>query len=110
MPHPAVQHAEVFDALGSDVRRELLDRLVQQPRTVGELARGLPISRPAVSRHLKVLQDAGLIACEAQGNRNLYRVRPDGFGAAQDWLGRFWGDALNRFRLVAENTAPRHDD
>jgi DNA-binding transcriptional ArsR family regulator len=92
-----------FDALGSPVRREILRLLSDQPLPVGELARRLPVSRPAVSKHLRLLEHAGLVACRSAGTRNVYRLEARGFEAARGWLDRFWNEAIARFRWVAEN-------
>ena len=97
-PHSA------FDALGNPTRREILTLLEVGPRTVGELAGQLPVSRPAVSRHLRLLEDAQLIATEAAGRTTVVRLSEAGFEAARAWLDAFWDDALARFKLVAENT------
>ena len=96
-----------FDALGNPVRRTLLDALREGPRSVGSLAADLPVSRPAVSRHLKVLEAAGLIRHAEQGRKNLYALRIEGFSDVQTYLDDLWGDALSRFRLVAENLEQR---
>jgi DNA-binding transcriptional ArsR family regulator len=98
-----------LDALGNPVRREILAMLMDEPQPVGEIAARFPISRPAISKHLKLLEEAGLVAHEAQGTRRVYRLKATGFEAARGWLDTFWAEALNRFRLVAENTAPAKD-
>ena len=92
-----------LDALGNPVRRQMLVLLRQRPRPVAELAEQFPISRPAISRHLKVLQGAGLVAHDSEGRNNVYRVDRAGFEAAESWLAEFWDDALQRFQMVAEN-------
>lgn len=99
--------AVALDALGSPVRRDILKLLAGQPRAVGELATRLPVSRPAVSKHLRLLEQAGLVAHETEGTRNVYRLEARGFEAARGWLEAFWDEALPRFKLVAENTRPR---
>lgn len=96
-----------FDALGDPHRRAIVELLADRPRTVRELADALPISRPAVSRHLRLLKGAGLVADEPIGTRRLYRLDDLGAGAARDYLARVWGEAVARFRLVAENTPER---
>lgn len=98
-----------LDALGSPIRRTIVELLSEQPRAVGELASQLPVSRPAVSKHLRLLENAGLIAHEPEGTRNVYRLEAEGFEAASGWLNKFWTEALGRFRLVAENTEPDKD-
>jgi DNA-binding transcriptional ArsR family regulator len=96
-----------FDALGNPTRREIIGLLYERQRSVGELAEELPVSRPAVSKHLRLLEDAGLVACEARGNRNVYWLEARGFEGARSWLDRFWDEALARIKLMAENTRPR---
>ena len=89
-------------ALADPTRRILFERLAERPRSVGELASGLPVSRPAVSQHLKVLKEAGLVLDQAEGTRRVYRVDPAGLGAIRAWLDRFWTDALDAFRAELE--------
>ena len=107
MPTAARRRDLAFDALGSPVRRDILRHLAKKPQPVGELAARLPVSRPAVSKHLRLLHQAGLVACESLGNRNLYRIEAAGFDAPRRWLDSFWGEALARFKLTAENTTSR---
>lgn len=90
-------------ALGDPTRRIIFERLAKGPRAVGELARGLPVSRPAVSQHLAVLKAAGLVADRADGARRLYRVDPAGVDAIRVWLDQFWDRALHAFKLEAES-------
>ena len=94
-----------FEALGDSNRREILRLLGTGDRPVGELADAMPISRPAVSRHLRLLKDAGLVSERAEGTRRIYHLQDDGLRGVQDYLLGVWGDATGRFRLVAENTA-----
>ena len=75
-------------------------------RPVGEIAEGLPVSRPAVSQHLKVLKDAGLVADRPEGARRVYAIDPSGLGALRAWLDQFWGDALDAFKIEAERKEP----
>jgi DNA-binding transcriptional ArsR family regulator len=89
-------------AIADPTRRQVFERLASGPRPVGELARGLPVSRPAVSQHLKVLKDAGLVADRAEGTRRVYEIDPHGLGALRAWLDQFWGDALAAFKAEAE--------
>ena len=96
-----------FDALGDPNRRAIVELLAAGDRSVSELARELPISRPAVSRHLRLLKEAGLVADRAQGTRRLYRLDGEGIGAVRVYLELVWGEAATRFRLVAENTRER---
>jgi DNA-binding transcriptional ArsR family regulator len=93
-----------FEALSDPNRREILRLLSTGDRPVGELADAMPISRPAVSRHLRLLKDAGLVSERAEGTRRIYHLHDDGLGAVQDYLLGVWGDATGRFRMVAENT------
>ncbi len=96
-----------FDALGNPHRRAIVDLLAKRPRSVREIAESLPISRPAVSRHLRLLSEAGLVVDEPVGTQRLYRLQENGVRAVHAYLNRVWGDAASRFRLFAENTAPR---
>ncbi len=101
--------ALALDALGNETRRQIVRLLAPGPQPVGEIAAALPVSRPAVSKHLRQLEAAALVTCERQGTRNLYRLDRRGFDAARGWLDAFWDDALTRFALLAENTAPEDD-
>ncbi len=96
-----------FDALGNSFRREIVELLSGRARSVQEIADRLPISRPAVSRHLSVLSQAGLVHDEQHGTRRLYRLDPKGAEAARRYIAQVWGRAGARFKLYAENTAPR---
>jgi len=91
-----------WDALGDGTRRAVFERLVEGPQSVGELARDLPVSRPAVSQHLRVLKDAGLVADRAEGTRRVYAVHPAGLETMRADLDRFWAHALDAFKAVAE--------
>jgi DNA-binding transcriptional ArsR family regulator len=93
-----------FEALGDANRREILRLLSEGDKPVAQIAAALPISRPAVSRHLRLLKDAGMVAEYAQGTRRIYHLQEQGMQAVQDYLERIWGDAAMRFRLLAENT------
>ena len=95
-----------FEALGDPNRRAILEILGAGGRSVQELADALPISRPAVSRHLRLLKGAGLVVEEPQGTRRIYRLHDEGVDEVRRYLERVWGEAAARFRLVAENTAP----
>ena len=90
-----------FSALADPTRREIFERLARRPTAVGELADGLPVSRPAVSQHLRVLRDAGLVTDTKVGSRRLYRVDPDGVAGMRSYLDRFWSDALAAFERAA---------
>jgi DNA-binding transcriptional ArsR family regulator len=96
--------ASTLDALGNQVRRDILELLAAGPRSVGELAARLPISRPAVSKHLRILEQAELVTSDPRGRRNLFRLDGSGFDAARIWLEAFWSDGLRRFKFLAENT------
>ena len=87
-------YERVLDALSDTTRRRILARLRDRPCSVAEIAAGLPVSRPAVSQHLKVLRDCGLVAFEPIGTRNLYRVETSGVRELRDWLDGFWDTAL----------------
>jgi DNA-binding transcriptional ArsR family regulator len=91
-----------FTALGDPTRRAIFERLGQGGRPVGELARGLPVSRPAVSQHLKVLKDAGLVIDRRAGSRRIYQLDPEGVGALRAYLDRFWSRALTAFKVAVE--------
>ena len=93
-----------FGALGDPQRRKILRLLADGDRSVAELAGDLPISRPAVSRHLRVLKGAGLVTEEPRGTRRIYRLQAEGVIAVQRYLEQVWGEAGARFRLLAENT------
>ena len=93
-----------FEALGDPNRRDILRLLSEGDKPVRQIAAALPISRPAVSRHLRLLKEAGLVAEQARGTRRIYHLRDEGLRAVQEYLERVWGDAAARFRLMAENT------
>ena len=101
-----LSRGDPFDALGDPNRRAIVELLGSGGRTVGEIADALPISRPAVSRHLRLLKNAGLVMDEARGTRRIYRLHDEGIEAVQNYLLGVWGDAAARFRLLAENTEP----
>jgi DNA-binding transcriptional ArsR family regulator len=90
-----------FSALADPTRRAIFERLARGPRAVGDLAGEFPVSRPAVSQHLRVLKDAGLVADRSEGNRRLYRVDPHGVEAMRAYLDSFWSDALAAFERAA---------
>jgi DNA-binding transcriptional ArsR family regulator len=96
-----------FDALGDPNRRAIVEQLRAGDRSVQQLADALPISRPAVSRHLRLLKQAGLVTDRAEGTRRLYRLHDDGIEAVRAYLEAVWGDAAARFRLAADNTRER---
>jgi DNA-binding transcriptional ArsR family regulator len=92
-----------FAALADPTRRAVFERLREGPRPVGEIARDLPVSRPAVSQHLRVLKDAGLVTERRDGTRRLYRIDPDGLAAIRDYFDDFWNEALAAFKAAAES-------
>jgi DNA-binding transcriptional ArsR family regulator len=91
-----------LEALGDPTRRAIFESLVASPKPVRELADALPVSRPAVSQHLKVLKESGLVADRADGTRRVYRVRPEGVAAMREYLDRMWDSALTAFAAVVE--------
>lgn len=99
-----------FDALGDPTRRAILELLGAADLSVGQLAGELPVSRPAVSRHLRLLKEAGLVSDRAEGTRRVYRLDAAGGAAARSYLESLWGNAAVRFRLAAENTTPQDGD
>ena len=99
---------EVWDALGERSRRAIVLRLAERPHAVGELAESIPLSRPAVSQHLKVLKDAGLVTDRAAGTRRVYRLDPAGVAALRDQLETFWNRALEGYQDVAEQSTEEH--
>jgi DNA-binding transcriptional ArsR family regulator len=106
---PAAVRVDPFEALGDPQRRSILALLGERPRAVGELAAALPVSRPAVSWHLRLLKDAGLVEEHRDGVRRIYALRQEGLGGVAAYLEAVWGEAAARFRLMAENTTERHD-
>ena len=94
-----------FAALSDPARRRVLERLAEGPRAVGEIAEGLPVSRPAVSQHLKVLKEAGLVSDRQEGARRIYAIDPKGLGAMRAWLDQFWDTALLAYKAEAERQA-----
>jgi DNA-binding transcriptional ArsR family regulator len=95
-------YTEPLNALGDPTRRAIFEQLAEGPKPVGELARALPVSRPAVSQHLKVLKSAGLVSDRPLGTRRVYRIDPDGVIALRDYFERFWDRALADFQAAAE--------
>lgn len=96
----------MLEALGDRTRRRIFERLRNGPLAVVEIARELPVSRPAVSQHLRVLKDAGLVTDRADRNRRLYSVDPDGLAALRAFLDLFWAEALGRFVQTIEKSPP----
>jgi DNA-binding transcriptional ArsR family regulator len=106
-----VANAErAFSALYDPTRRAVLERLRDGPRSVGEIARGLPVTRPAVSQHLKVLKEAGLVDDRSEGTRRIYQIDPKGLGAMRAWLDQFWTTALDAFAAEVERTVKGKED
>lgn len=95
--------------LGDPSRRAIFEVLARRPCSVQELADHLPISRPAVSQHLRVLRDGGLVVSTAEGTRRIYRLNPDGVGALRTWLDGVWGDALTGFQKLADSDGTHHE-
>jgi DNA-binding transcriptional ArsR family regulator len=104
---PAARRSgDPFDALGDPHRRAIVELLGAGDRSVRQIAERLPISRPAVSRHLRLLKDAGLVVARPSGTRRVYRLHDAGVEAVRAYLAAVWGEAAARFRQVAENTVP----
>jgi DNA-binding transcriptional ArsR family regulator len=101
---------EVLQALGDPHRREIFERLSRTPLAVGQLAEELPISRPAVSQHLKVLKEVGLVFDQPAGTRRVYHVDPQAVAALREYFDAFWGHALKSFREAAEASAPEPEE
>jgi len=103
MPYPTAE----LTALASETRARILERLEGGPLTVGEIAAGLPVSRPAISQHLRVLEEAKLVLEEYQGTRHIYRLDPTGLRALRAWLDRFWTHSLEAFAAEVERDQPK---
>ena len=102
-----MSYQTALELVGDPTRRRILELLRVQPRPVGELAEHLPVSRPAVSRHLRLLREAGLVADQAVGTRRIYRLRPEGFRSIVAYWDGFWSDALAQFKHYAEKERQR---
>lgn len=100
----------MFDALGDRTRRRILKRLETGPLSVVDIARGMPVARPAISQHLKILKNAGLVADQPVGNRRIYSVDPNGLVELQRFLQSFWQDALTRYTQYAERNAEASEE
>lgn len=98
----ATNGSQVLAALGDPTRRAIFERIAARPRAVGELAGELPVTRPAVSQHLKVLKDARLVVDRAVGTRRIYQIDLEGIGALRAYLDQFWNQALAAFKVAAE--------
>jgi DNA-binding transcriptional ArsR family regulator len=95
-------HVDGWTALGDPTRRAIFERVADRPRAVGELAHEFPVSRPAVSQHLKVLKDAGLVSARPDGNRRIYQADPDGLAELRSYLEQFWSKALVSYKALVE--------
>ena len=100
--HPLQTQTNGFAALADPTRRQIFERLAAGPSPVGKLAEGLPVSRPAVSQHLKILKDAGLVIDRRVGNRSIYELNPSGLEGMRAYLEQFWKRALTAFKAAAE--------
>ena len=100
-------YGNALQCLSDPTRRRVFERLRGGPNSVGVLAAGLPVSRPAVSQHLKALKDAGLVKDRAEGTRRVYYIDPDGLGELRRWLDSFWEDALDAFKNEVEQPQSR---
>src|SRR5262245_16066200 len=103
-------YASSLAALADPTRRRVFERLKSGPKAVGAIARGMPVSRPAVSQHLKVLKEAGLVADQPEGARRVYYIDPQGLGALRAWLDQFWDRALAAFAAEVELSAKHEKD
>jgi DNA-binding transcriptional ArsR family regulator len=92
-----------LDALGDATRRAILERLLDGPLPVGKLAEGFPVSRPAISQHLRILKQANLVMDESAGTRRLYHLNPEGFDSLREYFDKFWGQILNAFKNKVED-------
>jgi DNA-binding transcriptional ArsR family regulator len=97
-------YGKALAVLADPTRRKVFERLRTGPRAVNALAAGLPVSRPAVSQHLKALKEAGLVEERSEGVRRIYSVRREGLFELREWLNSFWGDALDAFKVEAERS------
>ena len=97
-------YGTALTVLADPTRRQVFERLRRGPRPVNVIAEGLPVSRPAVSQHLKVLKDAGLVEERSEGVRRIYSLKREGLMELREWLDSFWGDALDAFKLEAERS------
>ena len=103
-------YGDALAALADPTRRRVFERLKAGPKPVGAIARGLPVSRPAVSQHLKTLKEAGLVADRPEGTRRVYFIDPHGLGALRRWLDQFWDEALAAFQAEVEGQASERKD
>jgi DNA-binding transcriptional ArsR family regulator len=105
-----VAYADALTALADPTRRSVFETLREGPRSVGDLARGLPVSRPAVSQHLRVLERAGLVKARRDGTRNFYSVNGDGLAELREYFEGFWDEALAAFKAAAEDDQGGEED
>ena len=103
-------YGDALAALADSTRRDVFERLKSGPQSVGAIARGMPVSRPAVSQHLKALKEAGLVADRPEGTRRVYCIDPDGLGALRAWVDQFWDQALAAFQAEVEMKASEQKD
>ena len=103
-------YGNALAALADPTRRAVFERLRTGPRSVKAIAHGMPVSRPAVSQHLKVLKEAGLVADRPEGNRRVYYIDPEGLGALRGWLDQFWDAALAAFQAEVEKSAGEEEE
>jgi DNA-binding transcriptional ArsR family regulator len=103
--NPTAASEDVFSAIADPTRRRILELLAAQPEAVGDLAARFDISRPAISKHLRVLSEAGLVRAEADGRRNIYALEPAPFAAVRDWLDGFWNERLMLLKRLSEGDA-----
>jgi DNA-binding transcriptional ArsR family regulator len=103
--YPAPAALEALGALADPTRRRVFELLLPGPLAVNEIASGMPVTRPAVSQHLRVLRSAGLVTARSEGTRRVYAVSPQGIGALRTWMDEYWGRALEGFRAAAEAAA-----
>ena len=97
-----ITNGHPLDALSDPTRRQIFEQLKAGPRSVGNLAAGLPVSRPAVSQHLRILEDVGLVTHRRDGTRHLYELDTAGVGLLREWVDEFWSEALAQFKATAE--------
>ena len=103
-------YEKALSALADPTRRRVFERLRAGPKAVGAIARGMPVSRPAVSQHLKALKEAGLVADRPEGTRRVYFIDPHGLGSLRRWLDQFWDEALSAFQTQVEFEAKERKD
>lgn len=102
--------SRAFAALNDPTRRAVLELLRDGPKPVGQIARNLPVTRPAVSQHLKVLKEAGLVDDRSEGTRRIYQIDPEGLGAMRAWLDQFWTAALDAFAAEVERSEKKKEE